>query len=334
MIKIGIVGLGRIGKVHLFNIQQLISGASVIAACSRSEKSLEYAKKHSVKGLFTSFDDMLSEGGIDAVIIASPTSLHFEHLKLAIAAGKHIFCEKPIDLSIENVKEIKSLLDANPVKFMVGFNRRYDPNVLKIKKELNEGRLGALQSVKIISREPGPPPMEFIKTSGGLFLDMAIHDFDLARYLMNSEITEVYSTASIFGDLPLETVDDVDTAVTILKFKNKGFATIENSRNSTYGYDQRIEVFGEKGLLSAQNKLDDSVYFANNSGFHRPKPVGFFIERYKESYINILDSFVQCLEQNKDLELTFQDGLQSLAISLAAEKSSKQNRMVLLSEII
>lgn len=334
MIKIGIVGLGRIGKVHLFNIQQLISGASVIAACSRSEKSLEYAKKHSVKGLFTSFDDMLSEGGIDAVIIASPTSLHFEHLKLAIAAGKHIFCEKPIDLSIENVKEIKSLLDANPVKFMVGFNRRYDPNVLKIKKELNEGRLGALQSVKIISRDPGPPPMEFIKTSGGLFLDMAIHDFDLARYLMNSEITEVYSTASIFGDLPLETVDDVDTAVTILKFKNKGFATIENSRNSTYGYDQRIEVFGEKGLLSAQNKSDDSVYFANNSGFHRPKPVGFFIERYKESYINILDSFVQCLEQNKDLELTFQDGLQSLAISLAAEKSSKQNRMVLLSEII
>lgn len=334
MIKIGIVGLGRIGKVHLFNIQQLISGASVIAACSRSEKSLEYAKKHSVKGLFTSFDDMLSEGGIDAVIIASPTSLHFEHLKLAIAAGKHIFCEKPIDLSIENVKEIKSLLDANPVKFMVGFNRRYDPNVLKIKKELNEGRLGVPQSVKIISREPGPPPMEFIKTSGGLFLDMAIHDFDLARYLMNSEITEVYSTASIFGDLPLETVDDVDTAVTILKFKNKGFATIENSRNSTYGYDQRIEVFGEKGLLSSQNKSDDSVYFANNSGFHRPKPVGFFIERYKESYINILDSFVQCLEQNKDLELTFQDGLQSLAISLAAEKSSKQNRTVLLSEII
>lgn len=334
MIKIGIVGLGRIGKVHLFNIQQLISGASVIAACTRSEKSLEYAKKHSVKGLFTSFDDMLSEGGIDAVIIASPTALHFEHLKLAIAAGKHIFCEKPIDLSIENVKEIKSLLDANPVKFMVGFNRRYDPNVLKIKKELNEGRLGALQSVKIISRDPGPPPMEYIKTSGGLFLDMAIHDFDLARYLMNSEITEVYSTASIFGDLPLETVDDVDTAVTILKFKNKGFATIENSRNSTYGYDQRIEVFGEKGLLSAQNKSDDSVYFANNSGFHRPKPVGFFIERYKESYINILDSFVQCLEQNKDLELTFQDGLQSLAISLAAKKSSKQNRTVLLSEII
>ena len=217
---------------------------------------------------------------------------------------------------------------------MVGFNRRYDPNILKIKKELNEGRLGAPQSVKIISRDPGPPPMEYIKTSGGLFLDMAIHDFDLARYLMNSEITEVYSTASIFGDLPLETVEDVDTAVTILKFKNKGFATIENSRNSTYGYDQRIEVFGEKGLLSAQNKSDDSVYFANNSGFHRPKPVGFFIERYKESYINILDSFVQCLEQNKDLELTFQDGLQSLAISLAAKKSSKQNRTVLLSEII
>lgn len=334
MIKIGIVGLGRIGKVHLFNIQNLISDAIVTAACSGSKKSLEYAKKQNVKDLFTSFDKMLSEGGIDAVIIASPTAVHFDHLKLAITAGKHIFCEKPIDLSIDNVRQIKSLLDSNPVKFMVGFNRRYDPNVLKIKKELNEGRLGETQSIKIISRDPGPPPMEFIKTSGGLFLDMAIHDFDLARYLMNSEITEVYSTARIFGDLPLETVGDVDTAVTILKFRNKGFATIENSRNSTYGYDQRIEIFGKKGLLSSQNKSDDSVYFANNSGLHGPKPVKFFIERYKESYINILDSFVQCLEQNNDSELTLQDGFQSLAVSLAAEKSSKLNRTVLLSEII
>lgn len=334
MIKIGIVGLGRIGKLHLFNIQHHIPGACVVAACSRTEKSLEYAKKHGVKRLFTSFKTMLSQGGIDAVIIASPTALHFEHLQLAVCARKHIFCEKPIDLSLENTQEIKKLLDANPVKFMVGFNRRYDPNILKIKKELNAGRLGVTQSVTLISRDPGPPPMEFIKTSGGLFLDMAIHDFDLASYLMNSEIMEVFTTASIFGKLPLETVGDVDTAVTILKFKNKGFATIENSRNSTYGYDQRVEVFGEKGLLSTQNMTDDTVAFADCNGFHFPKPMGFFIERYKDSYLNILTSFISCLAQNKEPELTFQDGLKSLVISLAAKKSSLENRKVLLSEII
>lgn len=334
MIKIGMVGLGRIGQLHLFNMQHLISGVSVVAACSRTEKSLEYAKKHGVNRLFTSFESMLSEGGIEAVVIASPTALHFQHLKLAVSAGKHIFCEKPIDLSIENVQEIKKLLDVNPVKFMVGFNRRYDPNILKIKKNLNAGQLGVIQSINLISRDPGPPPMEFIKTSGGLFLDMAIHDFDLARYLMDSEIIEVFSTSSIFGSLPLDTVGDVDTAVTILKFKNKGFATIENSRNSSYGYDQRVEVFGEKGLLSTQNKTDNTVIFATHNGFNYPKPVGFFIERYKESYLNILKSFVQCLIQNKEPDLTFQDGLKSLVISLAAKKSSQENRKISLSEII
>ena len=235
---------------------------------------------------------MLSEGGIDAVVVASPTALHFEHLKLAIAAQKHIFCEKPIDLSIENILEIKRHLSAIQIKFMLGFNRRFDPNILKIKKELKDGRLGRTQSVKLISRDPGPPPMEFIKTSGGLFLDMAIHDFDLARHLMGSEVTQVFTTAGIFGQLPLETVGDVDTAVSVLKFEDNSFATIENSRNSSYGYDQRVEVFGDKGLVSSQNKSDDTVSFADQKGFLHPKPMKFFIERYKESYLNILNSYV------------------------------------------
>lgn len=334
MIKIGIVGLGRIGQVHLFNIQNYIPEARVVAACSRSEKSLNYVKQYGVKGLFICFETMLTDAEIDAVVIASPTALHFEHLKLAIAAGKDIFCEKPIDLSVRNIKEINKLLTTSRVKFMVGFNRRYDPNILKIKKDLKLGKLEVTQSIKIISRDPGPPPMDFIRTSGGLFLDMAIHDFDLARYLMASEVTEVYTTASIFGDLPLETVNDVDTAITILKFKNKGFATIENSRNSPYGYDQRVEVFGKKGLLSSNNKSDNTVSFADQNGVQYPKPMGFFIERYKESFINILNSFVQCIADDIEPELSFKDGLQSLAISIAAKKSSIENRVVSLSEIL
>ena len=334
MIKIGIIGLGRIGQVHLKNIQLFSPHAKVVAVCSGSQKSLPLAKKFGVQNYFTSLEQMLAKVDMDALVIASPTGFHFDHLKLAIASEKHIFCEKPIDLSIQNIQLLKKQLDQTSVKFMVGFNRRYDPNILKIKKELQMDRLGRVQSIKLISRDPGPPPMEFIKTSGGLFLDMAIHDFDLARHLMGSEVTEVYATASIFGNLPLESVGDVDTAVTVLKFKNKGFATIENSRNSTFGYDQRVEVFGEQGMLSASNKADNTVSFSDNKGVHYPIPVGFFIERYKESYLNILDSFVESLVKNEDPELNVWDGLQSVAISLAAKKSSEENRVVLLSEII
>lgn len=334
MIKIGIVGLGRIGQVHLKNIQLFSPHAKVVAVCSGSQKSFPLAKKFGVQNYFTSVEQMLAKVEIDALIIASPTGLHFEHLKLAIASEKHIFCEKPIDLSIQNIQLLKKQLDQTSVKFMVGFNRRYDPNILKIKKELQDNKLGLVQSIKLISRDPGPPPMEFIKTSGGLFLDMAIHDFDLARHLMGSEVTEVYATASIFGNLPLGSVGDVDTAVTVLKFKNKSFATIENSRNSSFGYDQRVEVFGKHGMLSASNKSDDTVSFSDHKGVHHPIPVGFFIERYKDSYLNILNSFVESLVKNKDPELNFWDGLQSVAISLAAKKSSEENRVVLISEII
>jgi myo-inositol 2-dehydrogenase/D-chiro-inositol 1-dehydrogenase len=334
MIKIGVVGLGRIGQVHLHNLKYFFREVELVAACSGSEKSLNYAQSLGVKGLYTSFETMLSKEEIDAVVIASPTALHFEHLKLAIRYKKHIFCEKPIDLSIDNVREIGKLLSSTPIKFMVGFNRRYDPNILKVKKELNEGKIGTIQSIRLVSRDPGLPPMEFIKTSGGLFLDMAIHDFDLAVYLMGSELNQVYATASIFGKLPLETVGDVDTAVTVLKFKNEAVAIVENSRNSTYGYDQRLEVFGEKGLLTVANNSDDSVSLMDHQGVHHPKPTGFFIERYKESYLHIMGSFISSLTYNKDPQTSFDAGLVSLAISLAAKKSATENRPVLISEIL
>jgi len=333
MIKIGVIGLGRIGKVHLENIQYHIPTAKVVAACSGSEKGFAFAKERGVQKCYTSVQQMLAEVELDAVVLASPTALHFEHLKLLITARKHIFCEKPIDLSLENVQFLKKELDQNPVKFMVGFNRRYDPTLISIKKQLDQKKLGQPQSIKLTSRDPGPPPMEFIKTSGGLFLDMAIHDFDLASYLMGSEVTEVYATASVFGELTLESVGDVDTAVTVLKFKNKGFATIENSRNSVYGYDQRLEVFGAQGMLSSTNQADTMVSFSDQEGVHHPKPVGFFIERYQASYLNIMKAFIKALEQNETPELSFQDGLHSLTLCLAAKKSSEENRLVLLSEI-
>lgn len=333
MIKLAIVGLGRIGKVHLKNCIDSLPKAQIVAACSRSEKSLNFAKNLGVEALYTSFDALLKEVDFDGLIIASPTAFHFEHLQKAIAHKKHIFCEKPIDLSLANTLALKNQLKTKPVKFMLGFNRRFDPSISYIKHELNQGALGKIQSIRLISRDPGPPPMEFLKTSGGLFLDMAIHDFDLARDLMNSEVTEVYTTASIFGNLPLKSIDDVDTAITVLKFKNNGLATIENSRNSTYGYDQRLEVFGEKGMLSTENQFENSVIHADAQGAHQSKPIGFFIERYQTSYLKALDYFITCLLNDTEPKVTFRDGLASLKIGLAAQQSNKENRVVLLDEI-
>lgn len=333
MIKLAIVGLGRIGKVHLKNCIFSLPEVQVVAACSRSEQSLNFAKNLGVKALYTSIDDLFKEVDFDTVIIASPTAFHFEHLQKAIAHKKHIFCEKPIDLSLANTQLLIKQLEKQPVKFMLGFNRRFDPSILKIKNEISKGKQGKIHSIRLISRDPGPPPMEFLKTSGGLFLDMAIHDFDLARALMESEVTEVYSTAGIFGNLPLKSIDDVDTAITVLKFKNKALATVENSRNSTYGYDQRLEVFCETGMWSNANQLENSILHADAHGAHQPKPIGFFIERYQTSFLKALDYFVSCLLKNRAPNVSFDEGLASLKISLAAQKSSKENRVVSLDEI-
>ena len=333
MIKLAIVGLGRIGKVHLKNCIHSLPQVEVVAACSRSEQSLNYAKQLGVDALFTSFDQLLKQVAFDAVIIASPTALHYEHLEQAIAFKKHIFCEKPIDLSLTNTYLLKKQLAQQSIKFMLGFNRRFDPSILKVKVELSQGKLGKIQSIRIISRDPGPPPMEFLKTSGGLFLDMAIHDFDLLRYLMDSEVNEVYTTAGVFGALPLKSIGDVDTAITVLKFNNESIATIENSRNSSYGYDQRLEVFGECGMLTTGNQFEHSVQYADAQGSHQPKPIGFFIERYQSSYLKSLAYFIDCLINNSDPSISFNDGLASLKIGLAAKKSSSENRVVTLDEI-
>ena len=328
MIKFGIVGLGRIGKVHLLNVQRFCDNAQIVAACPVHSEHLDFLQTQGVTEHFDSFDEMLELADIDAVIIASPTAFHFEHIVKAARANKHIFCEKPIDLNFEKVNEIVSIVETSGIKFMLGFNRRFDPHVMQLKASVKAGKAGAARVLKISSRDPAPPPVEFVKHSGGLFLDMSIHDFDMSRYLVGSEVKEVIAHGAVFGDLPLQDYDDIDTAVITLIFENGCMVQIDNSRYNSYGYDQRIEYFGEKGSISTQNLKENEVLIADKDGYHTARAKHFFIERYEESYRNIMIDFVNHLDRGSSPTVTANDGLKALKIALAVKQSFKEKRAV------
>jgi myo-inositol 2-dehydrogenase/D-chiro-inositol 1-dehydrogenase len=331
MIKFGIVGLGRIGKIHLSTVQHYCPDAQVIAASPVKPKHQTFLKENGVTLHFETFEEMVQHPSIDAVIIASPTAFHYEHILLAAQAGKHIFCEKPIDLAYNKVKTVKATVAAAGIHFMVGFNRRFDPHIQQLKAAIDKGKTGSPRIVKITSRDPAPPPLEFIKHSGGIFLDMAIHDFDMARYLLDDEVVQVSSTGNIFGDLPLAQYDDIDTAVTTLIFKKGCMVQIDNSRYSAYGYDQRLEVFGESGMVATQNILEDAVQITDESGHHTARSKHFFVERYSDSYRNILMDFIATLKNKQAPSISADDGLAALVIAMAAKQSAKENRPISLS---
>jgi len=324
MINFGMVGLGRIGKVHLSNVQNHCLNAKVIAACSVKSKHKEFLKDNGVELYYNDYKQMIQEAQIDAVIIASPTALHYDHIIMAAGAGKHIFCEKPIDLNYEKVKIVSETVAIAGIHFMLGFNRRFDPHIIQLKKAINNGEVGEPRIVKITSRDPQPPPIDFIKNSGGLFFDMSIHDFDIARYLVDDEVVQVAANGKVFGDLDMEKYDDIDTAVITLIFKKGCMVQIDNSRYCSYGYDQRIEVFGEKGVVATQNVLENRLLKVNELGYHSARAKYFFIERYSDSYRNELIDFVETLQNKKSTSISAEDGLASLAIAIAAKKSMKE----------
>ena len=271
---------------------------------------------------------MMKIKDIDAVIIASPTAFHFDHIKIAAREGKHIFCEKPIDLSYEKVEMVRELINKSGIQFMVGFNRRFDPHINQLKSAYDNGQVGNARILKITSRDPKPPSLDFVKNSGGLFLDMTIHDFDMARYIVDDEVIQVTANGNIFGDLQLKEYDDIDTAVITLIFKKGCMVQIDNSRYCAYGYDQRIEVFAENGRLTTNNILENSVQISDSSGHHAARAKYFFIERYVESYKNILVNYVQNLLENKPSSVTVEDGLAALSIAIAAKKSLLKNQPI------
>ncbi len=331
-LNIGIAGVGRIGKIHLENILQHFPEIKIQLVTDPEPATEKYVKDKNIN-YSSEYDEMITNKAIHAVVLCSPTNTHADYVEKAAKAGKHIFCEKPLDLSLNRVKEVLEIVEQSGVKLMLGFNRRFDPNFLKIKSLVDAGKIGEPQLLKITSRDPGPPPVSYIKVSGGLFMDMAIHDFDMARYIMNKEVMEVYSKGAVMVDKAIGDAGDIDTALTTLIFEDGSMANIDNSRKAVYGYDQRLEVFGSGGMAKVDNNFPDNHQLYGPDGIHGELPLHFFLERYTTSYLNEIAAFVKSIKNNEDVPVSGQDGLKSMQIALAAKKSVLENRPVSVSEI-
>lgn len=335
MVKIGIIGAGRIGKVHLQSITYHVKNAVVAAVADpfMNEETEKFIKGMGVEKVTKDYKEILADPEIDAVMICSSTDTHSSISVEAINAGKHVFCEKPVDHSIEKIQAVADALAGKNLKFQVGFNRRFDHNFAAIRKAVDDGRIGQPHIVKITSRDPEPPNPAYIKVSGGIFLDMTIHDFDMATFLVNSDVEEVYVQSAVLVDPAIGEQGDVDTAIITMKMANGALCVIDNSRKAAYGYDQRAEVFGSKGMVSTSNDTLSSAVIADENGVTGEKPLFFFLERYMQSFTEEVTQFVDAIENDKDVPVGIHAGMQSVKIGLAAKKSVAEHRPVKLSEI-
>ena len=333
-LNIGIIGAGRIGKVHMQSITYNVPGARVLGITDVFKDGLqELADKYGIEKVYEDYREMLADKDIDAVLVCSSTDTHADISIEAAEAGKHVFCEKPVDLTPEKVKAVIEAVEKAGVKLQVGFNRRFDHNFANVRAMVNDGKIGDVHIVKITSRDPAPPPAEYSAVSGGMFLDMTIHDFDMARFLAGCDVTEVYVNATCLVDPAIGEAGDVDTAIINLKFENGALGVIDNSRRAAYGYDQRIEVFGSLGAAMAANDTPTNVTVMNADGVTTDKPLYFFLERYMQSFRDEMIQFVDAVQNDKPTPTTGLDGLNSILVALAAKKSVAEGRAVKISEI-
>ena len=324
-ITVGIFGAGRIGQVHGNNLLRM-AGVSLKTVTDPYVDFSAWPPSPVVTG--TDPELILSDDEIEAVLVCSPTPTHADLTERAAKRGKHVFCEKPVDLDPERIRRTLSVVADSGVKLQVGFNRRFDPTFARVRKAVADGEIGEIHLVKITSRDPEAPPVEYVRTSGGIFLDMTIHDFDMVRFLTGSEVEEVYATGSVLIDPAIGEAGDVDTAVTTLKMKNGAIAVIENSRQAVYGYDQRVEVFGSGGSAEAGNETPNRVTVSSRTGVRSDKPLYFFLERYQASFVAELESFFRSIRQDKPTTVGGTDGLMSVLIGLAASRSLAENRPI------
>lgn len=333
-LRIALIGAGRIGKVHAESIATRIPEAQLIGIADVEYAAAEaIAQRYRTPLLAADYHELLNAPEVDAVVICSPTTTHAAIIEEAAAAGKHIFCEKPISLSLEKIDGALAAVEQAGVKLQIGFNRRFDPSFRQVREMVAAGKIGQPHILRITSRDPAPPPISYVKTSGGLFLDMTIHDFDMARYLIGSEVEEVYVAAAVLVDPAIGEAGDVDTAVITLRFANGVIGTIDNSRQAVYGYDQRIEVFGSEGMAAAGNRTADSHVYSNADGVHTALPLYFFLERYFDSFVAEMKEFVAAVMHDRPTPVTGLDGRAPVVIGLAAQQSLRENRPVHLSEI-
>jgi myo-inositol 2-dehydrogenase/D-chiro-inositol 1-dehydrogenase len=332
-VKIGIIGAGRIGKLHAENLVKIREAEIVAISDIYADQVKEWAQSLGIQNVLPDYRSILKDPEIDAVFICSSTHTHPQIMSEAAAAGKHIFCEKPISFDIlKTLQALKAVTQAG-VKLQIGFNRRFDHNFKRVKEIVASGKIGEPHIIKITSRDPSPPAKEYIQGSGGLFIDMTIHDFDMARYLSGSDVVEVYVQGAVLVDPVFSEFGDVDTAVTTLKFKNGAIGVIDNSRKAAYGYDQRVEVFGSKGCVTVKNDFPNSAELSTADGVYRDKPKYFFLERYQEAFLEEDYCFIQSILNNHDTPVNGYDGLQAELIAHAAKKSLVEGRPVKMKEI-
>lgn len=334
-LKLGVIGTGRIGKVHIATLVKSVPQAEVTAIADINlANANEVAKSFGIDTVYNSHKEIINNPDIEAVIICSSTDTHAKYIVEAAGTGKHIFCEKPVDLSLEVIKGALEAVSNSGVKLMVGFNRRFDPNFMKVKQLVAEGKIGNPHILKITSRDPAPPPAEYSAVSGGMFMDMTIHDFDMARYIAGSEVTEVFTSAAVLIDPAIGDAGDVDTAIINLKFANGALGVIDNSRKAVYGYDQRVEIFGSKGMICTDNNYPENHRYYATDGIHSSLPLNFFMDRYLESYANEMKIFCDAVIRDQQLPVNGDDGLYSVAIAMAAKRSFIEKRPVRIDEII
>lgn len=327
-----IIGLGRIGKIHLGNLQA-IDEVEIVGICDPTDEAKVFSNKAGLTFYQKDFTDVADQVQADAIVICSPTDTHANYVSIAAKKGIDVFCEKPLDLSLEKVKQVLKTVNESKIKLMLGFNRRFDSEFQSVKEKIINGHIGDIHTIKITSRDPSPPPINYIKSSGGMFLDMTIHDFDMIRYLTNKEIVEVYAKGDALVNPEIAKAGDIDTAIINLTFEDGSMAVIDNCRKAVYGYDQRVEVFGSKGMVQSKNKFDKYTLTYSENGVTSALPQHFFLERYADAYKKEIDHFIDCIRHKKTPEVSGFDGLMSLVLGLCAKESLNCNKPVLVSEI-
>jgi myo-inositol 2-dehydrogenase/D-chiro-inositol 1-dehydrogenase len=335
-LRIGLIGGGRIGKLHGRNINTSVPGARVVclAETMLNDGHKAWAAEIGIPKVTKDPADIMNDKNIDAVFICSPTDTHADFIIQAARKGKHIFCEKPIHTYMQKIKEALAEVNKAKVKLQVGFVRRFDHNHKKVRDTVASGVLGKPHIVKITSRDPEGPPLDYIAVSGGIFMDMTIHDFDMARYLAGSEVTEVMAYGAVNIDPAYAKYGDVDTAAVMLKFESGAIGLIDNSRAARYGYDQRTEVHCDKGCVQVANDLNDTSIISTAEGVVCEKPTWFFLERYNNAFIAEVVDFVDAVNNNKSPPVDGNDGMMAVYVAMAANKSLKENRPVKLGELM
>ncbi|MBR3271472.1 MAG: inositol 2-dehydrogenase [Clostridia bacterium] len=335
MMNVGIIGAGRIGKVHGESIMRYVKNATVkaIADPFMNDETKAWAAGLGITEVYADYHKILEDDAIEAVLICSSTDTHSAISLEAIAAGKHIFCEKPIDHDVNKILEVKQALENSALKYQVGFNRRFDHNFKAARAAVADGKIGTLDVLKICSRDPGAPPVAYVKVSGGIFLDMTIHDFDMVRFMSGEEVEEVFAYGAVRVDPAIGEAGDIDTAVISMKLQSGAIAVIDNSREASYGYDQRVEAFGRKGQVAVSNDTDSTAVLSDADGVHAEKPLYFFLQRYMQAYVDEISEFIDCITNDKAVSVGIDCGLQPVLIGLAAKRSLAENRPVKIAEI-